>query len=79
MRFTIDQSFRPFDGPSEYDIEPDGSVNIVVFPGQIAFTASSGWNGLSQNEDLTVDADQSIDMWLRFELDAGGSWVLRWD
>ena len=78
MRFTVDQSFRPFDGPSEYDIQPGEGVNIAVFPGQIAFTASSGWNGLSQNADLTVDADQSIDMWLRFERDAGGSWVLLW-
>jgi hypothetical protein len=78
MRFTIDQIFRPFEGPSEYDLQPGGSVSIVVFPGQIAFTASSPWNGLSANADLTVDADQTVIMWLRFEIDAGGSWVLVW-
>ncbi len=78
MRFTIDQVFRPFEGPSEYDIQPGASVTLVVFPGQIAFTASSAWSSLSANSDLTVDADQTVHMWLRFEQDAGGSWVLMW-
>lgn len=78
MRFTIDQIYRPEEGPSEYDLEPGQSVSIVVFPGQIAFTASSPWNGLSGNASISVATDQSIPLWLRFEPDDSGSWNLRW-
>ncbi len=81
MRFTIDQKYRPTEGPSEYDLLPGEAVSILVYPGQIAFTASSPWNGLSGNSDLYVDSDQSITLWLRFEPDEGdsGEWNLAWD
>jgi hypothetical protein len=79
MRFTIDQMFRPQDGPSEYDLAPGGSINIVVYPGDVAFTASSPWNGLSSNATVHVDADQSLPLWLRFEPDPDGSWVFHWN
>ncbi len=72
MRFTIDQVYRPEDGPSEYDLQPGESVSLVVFPGNIAFTASSPWNGLSQNAEIVAERDQAMSMWLRFEHDAGG-------
>jgi hypothetical protein len=80
MRFTVDQMYRPIQGPSEYDLAPGESVSIVVHPGRVAFTASSPWNGLSGNAELTVDADQSVTLWLRFELDGDGSgeWSLAW-
>ncbi len=82
MRFTIDQQYRPAEGPSEYDLRPGESVSIVVFPGTIAFTASSPWNGLSGNSNLEVAGDQSVTLWLRFEPDAGsnsGQWNLAWN
>ncbi len=81
MRFTIDQQYRPIEGPSEFDLLPGESVSILVFPGQIAFTASSPWNGLSGNSDLNVAGDQSITLWLRFEPDEGdsGEWNLAWE
>jgi hypothetical protein len=79
MRFTLDQTFRPDPGPSEYDLQPGASVSIVVFPGDIAFTASSPWSGLSGNATIHADANQSLPLWLRFEPDTDGSWVLRWN
>lgn len=79
MRFTIDQSFRPQEGPSEYDLQPAGSVSIVVYPGDIAFTGSSPWSGLSGNASITVEPDQALNLWLHFELDADGSWEFRWN
>lgn len=80
MRFTLDQQYRPEEGPSEYDLQPGESMTIVVFPGKIAFTASSPWNGLSGNAELEIDADASQTLWLRFEPDPDGSgrWNLHW-
>jgi hypothetical protein len=79
MRFTIDQIFRPQPGPSEYDLLPGESVSVVVYPGAIAFTGSSPWSGLSGNVSLNVEPDQALNLWLRFELDADGSWVFHWN
>lgn len=78
MRFTIDQIFRPQPGPSEYDLQPGESVSVVVYPGAVAFTGSSPWSGLSGNVSLNVEPNQALNLWLRFELDADGSWVFRW-
>jgi hypothetical protein len=80
MRFTVDQRYRPQEGPSEYDLPPGGSVSIVVYPGQVAFTASSPWGGLSDNADLYLEPNQSVTLWLRFDPDPGspGEWVLVW-
>ena len=79
MRFTIDQTFRPQAGPSEYDLQPGDSVSIVVYPGNVAFTASSPWSGLSGNASIYVNTNQSLPLWIRFEPDADGSWVFRWE
>ena len=79
MRFTIDQSFRPQEGPSEYDLQPGGSVSIVVYPGTVTFTGSSPWSGLSGNASILVEPDLALSVWLRFELDADGTWVFRWN
>jgi hypothetical protein len=80
MRFTLDQRYRIQEGRSEYDLRPGESIAILVKPGTISFTASSPWNGLSGNAELTVNADQSQSLWLRFEPDPGeaGKWELRW-
>ena len=79
MRFTLDQMYRPQDGPSEFDIQPGGSIAIVVYPGDIPFTASTPWSGLSSNASVQVLADQSLTLWLRFESEPGGTWVFRWN
>jgi uncharacterized protein YraI len=81
MRFTLDQIYRPIEGPSEYDLQPGDSVSVVVYPGVVAFTASTPWNSLANNAELTIGEDQSLTMWLRFEEDPQGSgnWVLRWN
>ena len=81
IRFTIDQKYRPLDGPSEYDIDPDGSVSIIAYPGTIAFSASTAWNTLSGNADLELNESQSVTLWLRFQADPDGSgqWDLAWD
>jgi len=81
IRFTVDQSYRPIEGPSEFDLEPGASTNVIVFPGTVAFTASSPWNGLSGNAELNVDADQTAVLWLRFEAEPNDSsqWNLAWN
>lgn len=77
MRFTLDQQYRPQDGPSEFDLQPGGSIAIVVYPGDIPFTASTPWSGLSSNASVRVEANQSLTLWLRFEPEQGGTWVFR--
>lgn len=80
IRFTLDQRYRPEAGPSEYDLTPGASVSIVVYPGQVDFSASSAWNNLSGNATLALEADQSLPLWMRFEPDGAGSseWRLAW-
>jgi hypothetical protein len=78
MRFTLDQLYRPLQGPSEYDLQPGQSIAIVVFPGDIPFTGSTPWSGLSGNASVHVDADQSLTLWLRFEPE-DGVWKFRWN
>ena len=79
MRFTLDQMYRPIDGPSEFDLQPGGSINIVVYPGDIPFTASSPWSSLSANATVHATADESLTLWLRFEPEQGGSWVFAYN
>lgn len=79
IRITVDQRYRPDQGPSEFDLQPGEAINIGVFPGSIAFTVSSPWSGLSQNTTLVVEPDSIVYLWLRFERDAGGSWYLLWE
>lgn len=79
IRFTLDQVFRVVEGPSEYDLQPGQSLSLVVYPGDIAFTASSPWSGLSGNASIRVEANQSLSLWLRFEPEGGDNWVFRWN
>lgn len=79
MRFTLDQRYRVEVGASEFDLGPGQSVSIVVFPGSIAFSASTAWRGLSGNAEFVIDADQSRNLWLVFVPDPGepGKWILQ--
>jgi hypothetical protein len=79
MRFTLDQRYRTVEGPSEIDLQPGQSVSFVVFAGDIAFTASSPWSGLSGNASIQVEQNQSLTLWLRFEPEPTGNWVFRWN
>lgn len=80
VRFTIDQRFRPEIGPSEYDLAPGQSTTVLVYPGQLAFSASSPWNGLSGNAEFFIDANQARTLWLYFipDPDGSGDWLLQY-
>ena len=73
IRFTLDQKFRPEPGPSEYDLRPGEEISLVVYPGVVAFSASSPWNGLSDNAEIAIEEDQSKLLWVTFVLDPDGS------
>lgn len=79
MRFTLDQTFRVESGPSEFDLQPGESVSILVYPGQIAFSASSPWRGLSGNADFFIE-DESRTLWITFvpDPDGSGRWILQY-
>lgn len=79
MRFTLDQRYRVEQGPSEYDLQPGQSLSFLVFPGQIAFTASTPWRGLSDNADFLIDNRQTRTLYLIFvpDPDGSGRWLLQ--
>lgn len=79
MRFTLDQVYRVAEGPSEFDLSPGASISLVVHPGNIPFSASSPWSGLSGNASINVGPDESYTLWLRFEPDNDDSWKFAWD
>ncbi len=66
IRFTLDQRYRVEVGASEFDLQPGQSINIVIYAGQIAFSASSAWNGLAGNAEFFLDNQQSRDLWIYF-------------
>lgn len=73
IRFTL--------SPDEYDLQPQETIQIVVNPGRIQFTASSAWGGgLSGNAEFFIDADTAFPMYLYFVLAPGDSdvWILRY-
>lgn len=78
IRFTLDQRHRVDLGPSEYDLNPGDSVSFVVYPGQVAFSASTPWRGLSGQTEIYLDKDQTRVLWLSFIPDPGepGEWIL---
>ncbi|MDQ3247666.1 MAG: SH3 domain-containing protein, partial [Chloroflexota bacterium] len=59
IRFTLDQRYRIELGPSEFDLQPGQSINVLVYPGQIAFSASSPWRQLAGNAEFFLDSQQS--------------------
>lgn len=64
----------------EYDMHPGEQVIIDTFPGQIAFTASSAWRGLSGNSDFIMLAGETRVLYVRWEQnpDTGG-WGMKFD
>jgi hypothetical protein len=78
IRFTLDQKYRAVEGPSEYDLKPGESSSILVFPGELSFTASSAWNGLSGNTVYNITADETANLWLQFipATNGSGQWQL---
>lgn len=79
IRFTLDQRYRVNIGPSEYDLQPGESINLLVYPGQIAFSASTPWRGLSGNDDFFLEEKQTRDLWITFipDPDGSGRWLLQ--
>lgn len=80
MRFTLDQRFRIEQGRSEYDLQPGESISLLVFPGQIAFSVSSPWRGLSDNSEFFIDNKETRTLWLVFvpDPDGSGRWILQY-
>ncbi len=68
IRFTLDQRYRPErDNLSgEWDLEPGASVTILVYPGSIAFSASSAWRGISGNAELVIAEQEDRALWITF-------------
>lgn len=71
IRFTLDQRYRPErDNLSgEWDLEPGASTTILVYPGTIAFSASSAWRGISGNAELAIAEKEDRTLWITFVLD----------
>jgi hypothetical protein len=80
VRFTLDQRYRVEQGPSEFDLQPGQSISVAVFPGQVAFSASTPWRGLSGNADFFLESKQSRTLWLIFvpDPDGSGEWLLQY-
>lgn len=80
VRFTLDQRFRIEQGVSEYDLQPGESVSLLVFPGQVAFSVSSPWRGLSGNSEFFLDNKETRTLWLVFipDPDGSGRWILQY-
>ncbi|MBX3009874.1 MAG: SH3 domain-containing protein [Caldilineaceae bacterium] len=79
IRFTLDQIYRVEVGPSEFDLQPGESIQMLVYPGMITFSASTPWRGISGNDDFVIDAEQSRDLWITFvpDPDGSGRWILQ--
>ncbi len=79
VRFTLDQRYRIEPGPSEYDLPPGQSVSLLVYPGAIAFSASSPWNGLSGNQEFFIAEKETRNLWIIFvpDPDGSGRWLLQ--
>lgn len=80
VRFTLDQRYRVAEGPSEVDLAPGQSTSFIVYPGVVAFSASTPWRGLSGNGEFLIEADQSRTLYLLFVPDPGeeGKWVFQY-
>ncbi|MEZ4622181.1 MAG: hypothetical protein R2867_42660 [Caldilineaceae bacterium] len=80
IRFTLDQRYRVELGVSEYDLQPGESISFFVYPGQLAFSVSSPWRGLSGNSEFFIDNQESRTLWLVFmpDPDGSGRWILQY-
>lgn len=80
VRFTLDQRYRVAEGPSEVDLAPGQSTSYVVYPGIVAFSASSAWRSLSGNAEILLEADETRTLYLIFVPDPGeeGKWIFQY-
>lgn len=80
MRFTVDQRYRVEQGPSEFDLQPGQSMTLFVYPGQVAFTASTPWRGLADNADFFIENRETRTLYLTFvpDPDGSGNWLLQY-
>lgn len=80
VRFTVDQRYRVEQGPSEFDLQPGQSMSLLVIPGQVAFTASTPWRGLSGNKDFIIENRETRTLYLTFvpDPDGSGQWLLQY-
>lgn len=81
ITFTMDQRFRvDTSNPSGvWDLEPNQSLSILVFPGMVAFSASTAWRGLGDNADFFMNEGEERPLWLYFVPDPSGNgeWILQ--
>lgn len=80
VRFTLDQRYRVAEGPSEVDLAPGQSTSFIVYPGVVAFSASTPWRGLSGNAEVLLEGDKSRTLYLLWVPDPGeeGKWVFQY-
>ncbi len=80
VRFTLDQRYRIEQGVSEYDLQPGEAISLLVYPGQLAFSASSPWRGLNGNSEFFIDSKETRTLWLTFvpDPDGSGRWILQY-
>ena len=82
MRFTMEQRFRvDTSNPSgEWDLQPGQSLTFLVYPGMIAFSVSTPWQGgLGDNADFFINQEEERALWLYFvpDPDGSGEWNLQ--
>lgn len=83
IRFTLDaaQHGLPEGTPSEYDLAPDQSIELLIWEGRVQFSASTpfrgGWSG---NAEFAIDEGESRTLFLHFRLSEDGSeWQMRYE
>ena len=55
-------------------------MSLLVYPGAIAFSASSPWRGLSGNTEFFINEKESRTLWVIFvpDPDGSGRWNLQY-
>lgn len=81
IRFTMEQRFRvdTANPAGEWDLQPNDSISFLVYPGMVAFSASTPWRGLGDNADFFMNEGEERSLWLYFVPDPSGNgeWILQ--
>jgi hypothetical protein len=81
IRFTMEQRFRvdTANPAGEWDLEPNQSLTLQVYPGMVSFSASTPWRGLGDNADFFINEGEERPLWLYFVPDPSGNgeWILQ--